>query len=418
MAGREQTVQDLRDLREEIEQTKIAIDHAERDYDLNRAAELRYGKLAGLEEKFRTQEDLLSQKQSQSCLLKEEVSEDDVAAVVSRWTGIPVQRILEGEMEKLSGLEEDLHLRVVGQDEAVGAVADAVVRARAGLKDPHRPVGSFIFLGPTGVGKTELARSLAEVLFDDEKAMIRIDMSEYQEKHTISRLVGAPPGYVGFDDGGQLTEAVRRRPYSVILFDEVAKAHFDVFNLLLQVLDDGRLTDSKGRTVDFKNTILIMTSNVGSHRILEYQGQLEGEDYQRMQETVLAELRGHFRPEFLNRVDELIVFHGLSQEHLREIVKIQLSHLRARLAERSIELALDTRSLDYLAEVGYDPHYGARPVKRAIQKLIENEVSRQIVAGQIRDGAIVRVNHGIEGLEFAVDSGGQQAVREEISTAE
>ena len=399
-----QTVQELRDLREEIEQTKIAIEQAERNYDLNLAAELRYGQLASLEKKLRSQEDVLSQKQSQSCLLKEEVAEDDVAAVVSRWTRIPVQRLLAGEMQKLAGLDEDLHRSVVGQDEAVRAVADAVVRARAGLKDPRRPIGSFIFLGPTGVGKTELARSLAEVLFDDEKAMIRIDMSEYQEKHTVSRLVGAPPGYVGFDEGGQLTEAVRRRPYSVVLFDEVEKAHFDVFNVLLQVLDDGRLTDSKGRTVDFKNTILIMTSNIGSHRILEYQGQRKGEDYQRMQEVVLAEMRGHFRPEFLNRVDELIVFHSLSREDLREIVKIQLRQLRTRLAERGIELALDDPALDHLAEIGYDPHYGARPVKRAIQKLIENEVARQIVTGQIRDGAVIRVAKGAESLEFAVRS--------------
>src|SRR5271163_385950 len=317
-------VQRLRAIREQLDQTRTEIDKAERQYDLNRAAELKYGKLTELDRKLKTEEARLAEKQSGKRLLKEEVDEEDIAEVVSRWTGVPVSKLLEGEMQKLLHLEDELHERVIGQDEAVQAVAEAVMRARSGLKDPNRPIGSFIFLGPTGVGKTELARALAEYLFDDERAMIRIDMSEYQEKHNVARLLGAPPGYIGFEEGGQLTEAVRRRPYCVILFDEIEKAHADVFNVLLQVLDDGRLTDGQGRTVDFKNTIVIMTSNIGSHRILEYRGEFEGENYQRMKEAVLEEMRGHFRPEFLNRVDETIVFHALSQEHLKEVVVIQL----------------------------------------------------------------------------------------------
>jgi ATP-dependent Clp protease ATP-binding subunit ClpB len=379
-------VQKLREIRQQIEQTKVDIEKAERQYDLNRAAQLKYGKLTELEGKLRTEETRLAEKQSGKRLLKEEVDEEDIAQVVSRWTGVPVTKLLEGEMQKLLHLEEELHQRVIGQDEAVQAVAEAVMRARSGLKDPNRPIGSFIFLGPTGVGKTELARALAEYLFDDEKAMIRIDMSEYQEKHTVARLLGAPPGYIGYEEGGQLTESVRRRPYCVVLFDEIEKAHSDVFNVLLQILDDGRLTDGQGRTVDFKNTIVIMTSNIGSHRILEYRGTFAGEGFERMKDTVLEELRAHFRPEFLNRVDEIIVFHALTEEHLKQIVEIQLGSLRKRLADRHIDLELTDRARVHLVRSGYDPSYGARPLKRAIQREIETPLARRILGGEVRDG--------------------------------
>jgi len=386
-------VQKLRAVREQIDQTRIEIEQAERSYDLNKAAELKYGRLAELERQLKAEEARLAQKQNTGArLLKEEVDEEDIADVVSRWTGIPVSRLLEGEMQKLLGLEAELHKRVVGQDEAVLAVAEAVIRARSGLKDPNRPVGSFIFLGPTGVGKTELARALAEFLFDDERAMVRIDMSEYQEKHTVSRLIGAPPGYVGYDEGGQLTEAIRRRPYSVVLFDEIEKAHADVFNVMLQILDDGRLTDGQGRTVDFRNTIVIMTSNIGSPRILDYRGDYAGVGYERMKEAVLEELRRHFRPEFLNRIDDIIVFHALSEEDLKKIVEIQLSGLRKRLAERHIELELSDAARSHLVRTGYDPNYGARPLKRAIQREIETALARRILAGEVRDGQHVFVN--------------------------
>jgi ATP-dependent Clp protease ATP-binding subunit ClpB len=387
-----QGVQKLRALREQLEQVKLEIEKAERQYDLNKAAELKYGKLTELERKLRAEELRLAEKQSVRRLLKEEVDEEDIAEVVSRWTGVPVSKLLEGEMRKLLHLEDELHQRVIGQDEAVKAVSEAVMRARSGLKDPNRPIGSFIFLGPTGVGKTELARALAEFLFDDEKAMIRIDMSEYQEKHTVARLIGAPPGYVGYEEGGQLTESVRRRPYCVVLFDEIEKAHSDVFNVLLQILDDGRLTDGQGRTVDFKNTIVIMTSNIGSPRILEYRGAFGGAGYDRMKDTVLDELRHHFRPEFLNRVDEIIVFHALSEEHLKQIVEIQLNGLRKRLADRHIELELTDRARGYLVRTGYDPNYGARPLKRAIQREIETPMARMILGGEIRDGHHVLVD--------------------------
>jgi ATP-dependent Clp protease ATP-binding subunit ClpB len=386
-----QVIGRLRSLREQIEHTRYLIEQAEREYDLNRAAELKYGRLVELERQLRLEEENLARRQGRRRLIKEEVSEEDIAEVVSRWTGIPVSRLLEGEMKKLLHLADELHKRVVGQDEAVIAVAEAVLRARSGLKDPNRPIGSFIFLGPTGVGKTELARALAEALFDDERAMIRIDMSEYQEKHTVARLIGAPPGYVGYEEGGQLTEAVRRRPYSVILFDEIEKAHHDVFNLMLQILDDGRLTDGHGRTVDFRNTIIIMTSNIGSHRILEYRGAFQGYEYERMKEAVLEEMRRCFRPEFLNRVDEIIVFHSLSEEHLKQIVEIQLDRLRARLAERRITLELTPEARSYLVHVGYDPHYGARPLRRAIQKEIETPLARLILEGRVRDGQAVKV---------------------------
>ena len=330
----------LRSLRQQIDQTKLDAEQAERSYDLSKAAELKYGKLNELERKLKTEEEAFASKQGESKLIKEEVDEEDIADVVSRWTGVPVSKLLEGELQKLLHLQEELHQRVVGQDEAVTAVSDAVLRARSGLKDPNRPVGSFIFLGPTGVGKTELARALAEFLFDDERAMIRIDMSEYQDKHTAARLVGAPPGYIGYEEGGQLTEAVRRKPYCVILFDEIEKAHPDVFNLLLQVLDDGRLTDGQGRTVNFKNTIVIMTSNIGSNRILQFKGSFVGEIYDHMKDAVLEELRKNFRPEFLNRVDDIIVFHALSEKHLEKIIEILLGRLRSRLDEKHILLEL------------------------------------------------------------------------------
>jgi ATP-dependent Clp protease ATP-binding subunit ClpB len=385
-------VQRLRSLREQIEQTKVDMEQAERQYDLNRAAELRYGKMTELERRLKSEEDLLAKKQGQARLIKEEVEPEDIAEVVSRWSGVPVTRLLEGEMQKLLQLEEELHKRVIGQDEAVTAVADAVIRARSGLKDPNRPVGSFIFLGPTGVGKTELARALAEFLFDDEHAMISIDMSEYQEKHTVARMVGAPPGYVGYEEGGQLTEAVRRRPYSVILFDEIEKAHHDVFNVMLQILDDGRLTDGQGRVVNFKNTIVIMTSNIGSPHILGYRGAFGGEDYERMKQTVLEEMRQHFRPEFLNRVDEVIVFHALSEEHLKRIVDIQLMLLRQRLSERHITIEVTDGAKTHLVHIGYDPSYGARPLKRTIQKEVETPLGRRILKGDVRDGQKVLID--------------------------
>ncbi|MFN3324463.1 MAG: ATP-dependent chaperone ClpB [Bryobacteraceae bacterium] len=395
-----QAVQKLRDLREQLEQTRAEIERAERNYDLNRAAELKYGKLITLDRALKEEEERLVENRSQSPLLKEEVDEEDIAHVVSRWTGVPVSKLLEGEMQKLLHLEDELHERVIGQDDAVTAVAEAVMRARSGLKDPNRPIGSFIFLGPTGVGKTELARALAEFLFDDERAMVRIDMTEYQEKHTVARLLGAPPGYVGYEEGGQLTEAVRRRPYSVILFDEIEKAHPDVFNVMLQILDDGRLTDGQGRTVDFKNTIVIMTSNIGSHRILEYRGAYEGAEYDLMKLAVLEEMRKFFRPEFLNRVDEIVVFHSLSEEHLKKIVDIQIAGLKKRLADRKITLELTDAARVHLVRVGYDPTYGARPLKRAIQKEVETPLARLILKGEVRDGQVVEVDARAGGLVF------------------
>ncbi|MDH5625430.1 MAG: AAA family ATPase, partial [Nitrospira sp.] len=388
------SVSRLRKMREAIEEVKRNIEQAERAYDLNRVAELRYGELPRLERELGIEQQQLGKKQDESRLLKEEVDEDEIAAVVGRWTGIPVSRLLEGETEKLLKLEDLLHQRVVGQDEGVRAVADAVLRARSGIKDPNRPIGSFLFLGPTGVGKTELARALATVLFDDESNLVRVDMSEYMEKHTVARLIGAPPGYIGYEEGGQLTEAVRRRPFSVILFDEIEKAHHDVFNVLLQVLDDGRLTDSQGRTVDFKNTVLIMTSNIGSPHILEAQQQ--GASYEQMRTVVMGELQHHFRPEFLNRVDEAVVFHPLGAEHLVKIVEIQLERLRRRLDERRITLAPTSAALRHLGERGYDPVYGARPLKRLIQQDVETPIARLLVRGELRDGdtATVDVKNG------------------------
>jgi ATP-dependent Clp protease ATP-binding subunit ClpB len=380
----------LRKTREAIEEVKLKIEQAERAYDLNRVAELRYGDLPRLERELAIEQTSLGKKQDQNRLLKEEVDEDEIAAVVSRWTGIPVSRLMEGESDKLLKLEDLLHQRVIGQDEGVRAVADAVLRARSGIKDPNRPIGSFLFLGPTGVGKTELARALATVLFDDESNLIRIDMSEYMEKHTVARLIGAPPGYVGFEEGGQLTEAVRRRPFSVVLFDEIEKAHHDVFNVFLQILDDGRLTDSQGRTVDFKNTVLIMTSNIGSPQILE--AQQTGASYDEMRSVVMGELRQHFRPEFLNRVDETVVFHPLATGQLVKIVEIQLERLRGRLAERRIQLAITPTALAYLGERGYDPVYGARPLKRLIQQELETPLARLLVKGELRDGETASID--------------------------
>ncbi|HOB11715.1 MAG TPA: ATP-dependent chaperone ClpB [Syntrophomonadaceae bacterium] len=371
----------VRDIKKEMEEVRTEMERAEREYDLNRIAELKYGRLNELERRLIAEQEALAGKQ-QSRLLKEEVDEEDIARVVSRWTGIQVSRLLEGEREKLLHLEEILHRRVVGQKEAVKAVADAVLRSRAGLKDPQRPVGSFIFLGPTGVGKTELSKALAEALFDDERAMIRLDMSEYMEKHTVARLIGAPPGYVGYDEGGQLTEAVRRKPYSVILFDEIEKAHNDVFNVLLQILDDGRLTDGKGRTVDFRNTIVIMTSNIGSHEILEYQA--NGGDYQLMKARVTDLLKQYFRPEFLNRVDETIVFHALEKEQIQAIAELLLKNLALRFRQNvQAHLRWDRTALELLADKGFDPAYGARPLRRLIQHEVETLLSRQIINGEI-----------------------------------
>jgi ATP-dependent Clp protease ATP-binding subunit ClpB len=385
-----------RQLRQRIEETRVEVERAMRAGDLSRAAELQYGTLAQLERELKGVEAQAGAAGGRR-LVKEEVDEEDIAEVVSRWTGIPVSKLMEGELQKLLRLEEELHKRVVGQDEAVSAVADAVVRARAGIKDPKRPIGSFLFLGPTGVGKTELARALAATLFDSEDNMIRIDMSEYMEKHTVARLIGAPPGYVGYEEGGQLTEAVRRKPYSVILLDEIEKAHPDVFNVLLQVLDDGRLTDGQGRTVNFKNTVIIMTSNIGSQLILEMRGSDE-RTYQRMREQVLDALRRQFRPEFLNRVDEIVVFRALTEAELARIVDIQLEGLRRRLTERRITLEVTDAAKAYLARAGYDPVFGARPLKRVIQREVETPVARLIVAGKLSDGGTVRIDVVGDGL--------------------
>jgi ATP-dependent Clp protease ATP-binding subunit ClpB len=388
-----------RELRKRIEETKLEIDRAMRANDLNRASELQYGTLPALERELKQLEAQATAAGGRR-LIKEEVDEEDIAEIVSRWTGIPLSKLMEGEMQKLLRLEEELHQRVVGQDEAVRAVADAVIRARAGIKDPKRPIGSFLFLGPTGVGKTELARALAATLFDSEDNIVRLDMSEYMEKHTVARLIGAPPGYVGYEEGGQLTEAVRRKPYSVILLDEIEKAHPDVFNVLLQVLDDGRLTDGQGRTVNFKNTVIIMTSNIGGQLILETRG-TDQASYERMKERVMDALRRQFRPEFLNRVDEVVVFRALTESQLARIVEIQLEGLRRRLAERRITLEVTEEARAHLARVGYDPVFGARPLKRAIQREVETPVARLIVAGKLRDGDTVRVD--LAGDELKID---------------
>jgi ATP-dependent Clp protease ATP-binding subunit ClpB len=390
-------------LREEIDQLRRQIEEAERAYDLNRAAELRHGRLPELERKLQAEEERLSAKQGERRLLREEVTSDEIAEIVGRWTGIPVSRLLEGEREKLLRLDDILHERVVGQNEAVQLVADAIIRARAGVQDPRRPIGSFIFLGPTGVGKTELARSLAEALFDSEEAIVRLDMSEYQERHTVSRLVGAPPGYVGYEEGGQLTEAVRRRPYSVVLFDEIEKAHPDIFNTLLQVLDDGRLTDAQGRTVDFRNTVVIMTSNLGSPYLLEgvtSDGQID--EYARGR--VMAELREQFRPEFLNRVDDVVLFKPLTHEEIERIVDLQLEDVRSRLHDRRIELELTEAGRRYIADTAYDPVYGARPLRRYIQHEVETRIARALLAGELLDGARVTLDAGPDGLDIRAEN--------------
>lgn len=389
-------------IKAEIETTKHAIEQAERATDLQKAAELKYGKLIELEKNLKKEEEVFNHKKG-ARLLKEEIDEEDIAEIVSKWTGIPVTKLLEGEVQKLLHLEEHLHQRVIGQDEAIEVVSNAVRRARAGLKDPKRPIGSFMFLGPTGVGKTELAKALAEFLFDDEQAMIRIDMSEYQERHTVARLIGAPPGYIGYDEGGQLTEAVRRRAYSCVLFDEIEKAHSDVFNILLQVLDEGHLTDSKGRHVDFKNTVIIMTSNIGSQYILDYQvrAAIDGDSsYSKMKEQVLAALREHFRPEFLNRIDETVVFHSLTAEQLKQIVDIQLHILNKRLEERKIILTPTEAGRDWLARTGYDPVFGARPLKRLIQKDIENPLALKLLKGEFSDGDRITIDSSGDELVF------------------
>ncbi len=388
-----EAIQAVRRTKEEIEATRIAIEQAERRADLEEAARLRYGKLRDLEAQLRESETRLAELQKGEPLLKEEVDAEDIAEVVSSWSGIPVSKLLEGERDKLIKMEDRLHRRVVGQDEAVRAVANAVRRARAGLQDPNRPIGSFIFLGPTGVGKTELARALAEFLFDDEDNMIRIDMSEYQERHTVSRLIGAPPGYVGYDEGGQLTEAVRRKPYSVVLFDEIEKAHAEVFNALLQLLDDGRLTDGHGRTVDFKNTVVIMTSNIGSHYIME-------SGIEAAQAKVMEALRQHFRPEFLNRVDEIVVFHSLSRSDLARIVDIQLERLEGLLAERKLTLVLTDAARNFLAERGYDPVFGARPLKRAMQRYLQDPLALALLEGEFGEGDTVEVDAAGDELAF------------------
>ncbi len=383
-----EAIDQVRQLRERIETLRHEIEIAERDYDLNRLAELKHGQLPQLEAQLKQEEAALQE--SEHTLLREAVREDEIAEIVARWTGIPVTRLVEGEREKLLRLDSILHQRVVGQDEAVQLVADAVLRARSGIKDPRRPIGSFIFLGPTGVGKTELAKTLAESLFDSEENIVRIDMSEYMEKHTVSRLIGAPPGYVGYEEGGQLTEAVRRKPYSVVLFDEIEKAHHDVFNVLLQILDDGRVTDSHGHTVDFKNTVIIMTSNIGSHHLLEGVSD-QGEIEHGARESVLRELRGHFRPEFLNRVDDVVLFKPLTLGEIQQIVGLLVMDLRKRLAERKITLTLTDAARELVAREGFDPVYGARPLKRYLQHHLETRLGRAIIAGDVVDGASVEV---------------------------
>jgi ATP-dependent Clp protease ATP-binding subunit ClpB len=397
-----QAIQRVRALREQIEKLRQEFEEAERQHDLNRAGELRHGRLPELERQLREQDARIAGKQSSGRqLLREEVTEEEVAEIVSRWTGIPVTRLVEGERDKLLRLDEILHQRVVGQDEAVQLVADAVIRARSGIKDPRRPIGSFIFLGPTGVGKTELAKTLAQSLFDSEENIIRIDMSEYMERHTVSRLIGAPPGYVGYEEGGQLTEAVRRKPYSVILFDEIEKAHHDVFNVLLQVLDDGRVTAAQGHTVDFKNTVIIMTSNIGSHLLLEGVT-ARGEISEAARDAVLRELRAHFRPEFLNRVDDVVLFKPLTLPEIERIVDLQTEDLRRRLADRGVRLELTDAARELVARQGFDPVYGARPLKRFLQHQLESRIGRALIAGEVHDGArlLVDVKDGSLAVEI------------------
>ncbi|AOW98433.1 ATP-dependent chaperone ClpB [Moorena producens PAL-8-15-08-1] len=389
----------IQGIKEEIDRVNVEIQQAERDYDLNRAAKLKYGKLAELQKSLETVEQQLAENQTSSkSLLREEVTEADIAEIISKWTGIPISKLVESQKEKLLHLEEELHKRVIGQEEAVTAVADAIQRSRAGLADPNRPTASFIFLGPTGVGKTELAKALAAYLFDTEEAMVRIDMSEYMEKHTVSRMIGAPPGYVGYEEGGQLTEAIRRRPYAVILFDEIEKAHPDVFNVMLQILDDGRVTDAQGHTVDFKNSVIIMTSNIGSQYILDVAG--DDSKYEEMRSRVMEAMRSSFRPEFLNRIDEVIIFHTLQKHQLRNIVQLQTLRLEQRLADRKMSLKLSDAALDFLAELGYDPVFGARPLKRAIQRELETPIAKGILRSEFNDGDTIFVDVNNERLSF------------------
>ncbi|NCO73724.1 MAG: ATP-dependent chaperone ClpB [Cyanobacteria bacterium] len=389
--GEKEAIDQIRSLRESLEKINVEVQQAERDYDYNKAAELKYGKLTDIQRQIKEKERLLAEKQtSGKSLLREEVEESDIAEIISKWSGIPISKLVESEKVKLLHLEDQLHDQVIGQNEAVIAVSDAIQRSRAGLADPNRPTASFIFLGPTGVGKTELAKALAGILFDTEDAIVRIDMSEYMEKHTVSRLMGAPPGYVGYEEGGQLTEAIRRRPYSVVLFDEIEKAHPDVFNVMLQILDDGRLTDSQGRTVDFTNTIIIMTSNIGSQYILDLAG--DNSKYDEMRSRVMDAMRGSFRPEFLNRIDEIIIFHSLEKSELRNIVKIQVKRLESRLNEQKMTLKMSDPALDFLAEIGYDPVYGARPLKRAIQRYLETAIAKAILKGEFKEGDTIFVD--------------------------
>ncbi len=387
-----QAIRRLQELRGELERVRLEAEEAERSYDLNRAAELRYGRLAELQRRIQAEEEQVSQRLGERRLLREMVTEDEIAGIVAAWTGIPVSRLQEGERTKLLRLDEILHERVVGQDEAVQLVADAIIRARSGIKDPRRPIGSFIFLGPTGVGKTELARALAAALFDSDQNIVRLDMSEYQERHTVSRLVGAPPGYVGYEEGGQLTEAVRRRPYSVVLFDEIEKAHPDVFNTLLQVLDDGRLTDAQGHTVDFRNTVIIMTSNIGAEHLLA--GGSDERITPDVRDRVLAELRGHFRPEFLNRIDDIVVFNRLTLQQIERIVDLQLDEVRERLAERSMTIELTEPARRLIAQRGFDPVYGARPLRRFIAHDVETSIARALLAGDLTEGSAIVVDAG------------------------
>ena len=387
-----QALRRVQALRGELEQLRREAEQAERNYDLDQAAELRLGKIPDTERRLEAEEQRLAAKQGGARLLREIVTSDEIAAIVSRWTGIPVSRLQEGEREKVLQLDAILHERIVGQDEAVRLVADAIIRARSGIKDPRRPIGSFIFLGPTGVGKTELAKTLAAALFDTEDNMVRIDMSEYQERHTVSRLVGAPPGYVGYEEGGQLTEAVRRKPYSVVLFDEVEKAHADVFNTLLQVLDDGRLTDAQGRTVDFRNTVIIMTSNIGSEW-LTAEAVADGEIKPDARERVMAEMRAHFRPEFLNRLDDIVLFKPLTQPEIERIVGLMTDDLRARLSERRMTLEISDEARRFIAQQGFDPIYGARPLRRFISREVETRIGRALLAGDVLDGAAIRIGY-------------------------
>ena len=375
----------IHQIKEQMEKTKQMMKEAEREVNYSKLAELQYGEMARLENELKKEDEKLTELQKNEKMLKEEVDEEDVAEVVSKWTGIPVSRMLEGEVEKLIHMEEKLRQRVVGQEDAILAVSNAVRRARAGLQDPNRPIGSFIFMGPTGVGKTELARALAEFLFDDEQAMVRIDMSEYMEKHSVARLIGAPPGYVGYEEGGFLTEAVRRRPYSIVLMDEIEKAHPEVFNILLQILDDGRLTDGHGRTVDFKNTVVIMTSNIGSQWIMD----LGEKDYEEMRRRVMDAVKAHFKPEFLNRIDELIIFHSLGLEQIKAIVEIQIKKLEKRLSERRFQLNMTEKAKEWLAREGFDPAYGARPLKRVIQKEIQDQLAMKILEGKFKEGSTI-----------------------------